>query len=175
MSIDGILVLGGGRKSGKSRISFAYHLVENNNLPIILSGNRTDKFQFSKTLGRLANFDVPEAEFMKNYLISRGIDERRIYVESCSFSTIQNFAYSKPIVEKLGIRNLGLVTDKASMGRAYFFGKNILHCNIIQIPTDITDFFLLLGETFFRILYSAEQSDFIERNGNLKEFFEYKS
>ena len=43
--------------------------------------------------------DCTEASAMRLYLIEHGIDEGRIYLEEQATNTIDNFVYSKPIVE----------------------------------------------------------------------------
>ena len=42
--------------------------------------------------------DIPEALAMKNYLVSFGIDEERIVMESSSMSTYENFSLSYPLI-----------------------------------------------------------------------------
>ncbi len=46
---------------------------------------------------------MPEGEIMKNYLVERGIDENRIYVEDRARNTTENIRYSYEIIEKEGL------------------------------------------------------------------------
>lgn len=52
------------------------------------------------TGGRGADEIMPEAEIMKKYLMERGIDESRIYVEDKARNTTENIRYSYEIIEK---------------------------------------------------------------------------
>lgn len=44
--------------------------------------------------------DIPEAEAMKTYLISRGIASERVVAETKSMSTTENFAFTYPLIEE---------------------------------------------------------------------------
>jgi uncharacterized SAM-binding protein YcdF (DUF218 family) len=50
--------------------------------------------------GQGADEPIPEAEAMKNYLLEKGIDEERIFIEDKSRNTIQNIKNSYSIIER---------------------------------------------------------------------------
>ena len=96
--VDAIIVLGAGLR---------------NNVPsLILASRLNAAIEYSKTQG-----DVPiivtgglgsgeiltEAEAMSRYLIERGVDEYRILKEDASTNTRENLAFSKVILEELGM------------------------------------------------------------------------
>ena len=96
--VDAIIVLGAGLR---------------NNVPsLILASRLNAAIEYSKTQG-----DIPiivtgglgqgeiltEAEAMSRYLIDRGVDEYRILKEDASTNTRENLAFSKTIMEELGM------------------------------------------------------------------------
>ena len=52
---------------------------------------------------------IAEAEAMKSRLVSAGIDESRIIVESRSRNTLQNVSYSREIIEENGLSDCAVV------------------------------------------------------------------
>ncbi len=92
---DALIVLGAGVRGDrvsltlKYRLDAAYdYLTENKNTIVVVSGGQ----------GRGEN--ISEAEAMKRYLVSRGIDENRIVMEDKSTSTQENFLFSKNILDE---------------------------------------------------------------------------
>lgn len=64
--------------------------------------------------GQGNNEIAPEAEVMKNYLVSLGIDEDRIILEPNAHSTSENVRYTKELVSELGLddkRVIGVSTS----------------------------------------------------------------
>ena len=63
--------------------------------------------------------DISEAECMYRWLVTKGIDETRIYKEEKSTSTEENIAFSKEIIEENGLnKNIAIVTSEYHSYRA---------------------------------------------------------
>lgn len=97
------------------RLSAALPLiVEHQDVPVIVTGGQ----------GRGEN--ISEAECMKRWLISQGVQESRIYTEAQSESTAQNFTYSAPILEQLGISDgIAVVTNDFHQYRAELYAERL--------------------------------------------------
>lgn len=68
--------------------------------------------------------DIPEAEAMRRYLTDNGISPERIYAESESTNTRENFRFSKPILEELGITDgIVVVTNEFHQYRAELYAR----------------------------------------------------
>ncbi|MGE4214397.1 MAG: YdcF family protein, partial [Anaerotignaceae bacterium] len=92
---DAIIVLGAGLRGEKVSLSLAYRLDaaidyynQNQNSVIIVSG------------GQGKNELVSEAFAMKTYLLEKGIPEAKIITEDKSSRTVENFSFSKEILDK---------------------------------------------------------------------------
>ncbi|WHY75427.1 ElyC/SanA/YdcF family protein [Neobacillus sp. WH10] len=59
-----------------------------------------------------------EAKLMKEWLISNGIDEKRIIPEDKSTDTVENALFTTAILEKEGLKDITLVTSASHMRRA---------------------------------------------------------
>lgn len=76
----------------KSRLDAAYeYLVENPDAPVIVAGGQGD------------DEEISEAQCMFNYLVEKGIEPERIYMEDQSTSTRENIAFAKAIIEEEGL------------------------------------------------------------------------
>lgn len=86
------------------------------------------------TGGKGADEAAPEGEVMRDYLISRGIDEKRIYVDDKAENTIENIKYSKKIIEDeladytvacvssdFHIPRIQMLAKKYSLGAEYYY------------------------------------------------------
>ena len=62
---------------------------------------------------------ISEAEVMRDYLISQGVDSDKIVVEDKSMTTKQNAEFSVPIAAKLGATEILLCTSTEHMGRKF--------------------------------------------------------
>ena len=60
-----------------------------------------------------------EADAMYEYLVAKGIDEKKLIKEGNSLSTVENALYSVPIAEKLGAKTIMVCSS------AYHFGNPI--------------------------------------------------
>ena len=76
----------------KSRLDAAYeYLSENESVSCIVSG------------GQGPDEGISEAECMYNYLVEKGIDKDRLYMEDKSTSTRENLEFSKAVIDKEGL------------------------------------------------------------------------
>lgn len=75
--------------------------------------------------GRGPQEDISEAEAMKRYLISHGVDESIIIMEEAATSTLENFRFSKKILdERLGEKySVCYITNEFHIYRAGGFAK----------------------------------------------------
>jgi len=122
--VDAIIVLGAGLR---------------NNVPsLILASRLNAAIEYSKTQG-----DIPiivtgglgqgeiitEAEAMSRYLIERGVDENRIIKEDASTNTRENLAFSKTIMEELGMDTdnitVAIVSNEFHLFRAKIIAEKV--------------------------------------------------
>lgn len=59
----------------------------------------------------------PEAEVMKELLLKKGIDERKLIIEREATSTIENLAFSKPLILKSNCEKLDIVSHGFHLAR----------------------------------------------------------
>lgn len=97
VSGDYVIILGAGLKGDKPSVSLdsrlqmaAEYLKQNQDIKVIVSG------------GQGKDEKISEAEAMKRYLISKGIEEERIIKEDKSTSTKENLLFSKKLLDGLG-------------------------------------------------------------------------
>ena len=60
-----------------------------------------------------------EADAMYEYLVAKGLDEKKLIKEANSLSTVENALYSVPIAEKLGVKTIMVCSS------AYHFGNPV--------------------------------------------------
>lgn len=96
--VDAVIVLGAGVNGEtpslilQSRIdAAAAYLRAHPGIPAVLSG------------GQGPGEDIPEAEAMRRALTADGIAEQRLYLETASTSTAENFAFSGEILRQAGV------------------------------------------------------------------------
>ncbi len=95
------------------RLEAAYaYLEENPEATCVVSGGQGD------------GENISEAEAMYRWLIAKGIEKERIYIEDQSTSTEENIAYSKQIIETNGLNpNIAIVTSEYHTYRAGMIAK----------------------------------------------------
>lgn len=93
--VDYVIILGGGVKGGEVTKSLQFRLDEgieflneHPHLEVIVSGGKG----YGET--------ISEGEAMENYLIANGIPKEKIIVETKATSTMENFKYTKQILEE---------------------------------------------------------------------------
>lgn len=91
-----------------NRLGAAYdYLIAHPNTKVVVSGGKGD------------NEPIAEAAAMQKYLVSRGIDESRVYMEDKSTSTEENIEGVLEIMERYGLsRNAAVVTSDYHVFRA---------------------------------------------------------
>lgn len=116
---DGRLTL-----SLKNRLDAAYdYLIEHPDAACIVTGGQGDIEP------------IPEGVAMHSYLISRGIDETRVYAETKSTSTEENLSFSMDIIEKHNLsRRIAIVTSDYHVFRASILAKR-LGLDVYGIPS----------------------------------------
>ena len=62
---------------------------------------------------------VSEAEVMRNYLVSQGVQADKLVVEDKSMTTKQNAEFSVPMAANLGATQILLCTSTEHMGRSF--------------------------------------------------------
>ena len=78
------------------------------------------------TGGQGSNEIMPEVVVMKNYLVSQGIDEDRIFVEENSKNTYENIKFSKKILDEVHPTDeIIIVTDGFHQFRASFIASQV--------------------------------------------------
>lgn len=97
----------------KRRLDAAYdYLSENSDVKVIVSG------------GQGSDEVTSEADVMRKYLLKRGIDDSRIFMEDKSTSTEENLRFSKEIIDKEGLcGEITIVTDGFHQLRADILAK----------------------------------------------------
>lgn len=97
----------------KRRLDAAYeYLSENSDVKVIVSG------------GQGSDEVTSEADVMRKYLLKRGIEDNRIFMEDKSTSTEENLRFSKEIIDKEGLcGEITIVTDGFHQLRADILAK----------------------------------------------------
>ena len=116
-----LVVLGCKVKNGipskmlKYRLDAAYeYLVNYENVNVVVSGGQGD------------DEIISEAKCMRDYLVSRGISDDRIYMEDKSSNTEENLRFSKDIIELEGLcEKITIVSDGYHQLRAEMIAKNL--------------------------------------------------
>ncbi|APM39752.1 YdcF family protein [Clostridium kluyveri] len=119
--VDYVIILGAGLKGDQMTLTFRNRmdkgiefLRENPEVRVIVSGG--------KGLGET----IPEAEAMSKYLIKNGIDASRIIKEEKSTSTMENFKFSRELIQQQGENEkneIMIVTSDFHMFRAKMIGR----------------------------------------------------
>lgn len=87
-------------------------LVAHPDAPCVVSGGQGADEMFS------------EASVMRDYLINKGIDAARIYVEDASTSTMENLRLSRTVIEKNGLpQNVVIATQEFHQYRAACYAR----------------------------------------------------
>lgn len=67
--------------------------------------------------------NISEAEAMKRYLVSKGVDTSKILIEDKSGSTMANLINSKTIMDEKGLNTAVIVSNKYHLKRASLIAK----------------------------------------------------
>ena len=118
---DIVIILGAGLRGETPSLA----LLERLNSGIVYL-NRYPDMKVIVSGGQGRGEDIAEALAMKRYLLENGIGEDRILIEDASTSTMENFAFSKPIIQAtLGrdAKRITVVTNSFHMLRAMMLAK----------------------------------------------------
>lgn len=111
----------------KRRLDTAYdYLSEHDDVKVIVSG------------GQGSDEVTSEADVMRKYLLNKGLEDSRIYMEDKSTSTEENLRFSKDIIEKEGLfEEVTIVTDGFHQLRADMLAKQQgMESRNISAPTE---------------------------------------
>lgn len=107
--------------------------------------------------------DITEAEAMRRFLVSNGIDESRILLESRSTSTMENFKFSKQLMEqKTGkpVTEITYITNSFHILRSKLLaGRNGLEAHAISCETPIQ----VIVQMYFREYLALFKSLLVDR------------
>lgn len=120
----------------------AEYLLAHENTKVIVSG------------GQGKGEDVTEAFAMKNYLLDKGIDGKRIIMEEKSHSTEENLKYSLQYITDTK-EKVGIVTNNFHVYRGIKLAKRVGYKDVNGIPagSDPVLFLNYLVREFFAVVY----------------------
>ncbi len=143
------MIVLGCRVKGKSPSKFLYdrcktaavYLKENPTATAILSG------------GKGKGEDISEAECMKEILLRKGIEERRLIPEDKSTSTAENIAFSKEIIKQKNLsENVLIVTNEFHEYRAKLIcEKNKMNFHSFSCSTSFLAFLTYFTREIFAV------------------------
>ena len=145
---DVVIVLGAGVVNGKvsktlqSRLDASIdYYYKNKDIHIVVTGGLTRQK------------DTTEAAAMKEYLVSHGIPENIIIVEDKSQSTIENYKFTKEILEKQNIKHdsIAFVTNSFHIYRAKKYSEFCGFKNSHALSTK-TDLFVFVPALIREVL-----------------------
>lgn len=106
---------------------------------------------------------ITEAEAMRRFLVSSGIDESRIHLESRSTSTMENFAFSKKLIEhKTGepVSDITYITNSFHILRSKMLaGRNGFNAHALSCKTPEQ----VIVQMYFREYFALFKSFLIDR------------
>lgn len=114
--VDYVIILGGGVKGGEITKTLQFRLDEG-----IIFLNEQPHLEVIVSGGKGYGETISEGEAMENYLIANGIPKEKIIVETKATSTMENFKYTKQILEEQTGRSnykLMVVTSDFHMARS---------------------------------------------------------
>lgn len=87
--------------------------------------------------GKGAGESISEAQAIKTYLVEKGIDEKRIFIEDKSKNTDENISFSSKIIKDNNLNtNIAVATDGFHQYRSFCFAKkNDLKSGAISVKT----------------------------------------
>ena len=147
--LDYLIVLGAQVTSDGPTIAYKYrldaaydYLINNKNTRCVLTG------------GKNFNEPISEGEGGYNYLIERGIEEKRLSYESTSTNTYENINNAIELIDDVDNKAIGIVTNKYHLFRGMSLAKKILNKDVDGVPADINKFYLLnsLFREFFGVV-----------------------
>ncbi len=121
----------------------------------LYNDGRVKKLLFAGGFGKGAEYS--EGEVGRRFAVNQGVPPSDIIVETSSTSTVENIAFSRPVLEAHAIRSILLVSDPLHMHRALSIARNA-GLNVEPSPTPTSRFRsrkarleFLARETYFYI------------------------
>ena len=114
------IILGAGLKGEDMTLSLKERMDE------AIEYNKNTKNYIVVTGGRGPGESIPEALAMKRYLIENGIAEKRILIEDNARNTMENFKFSKEIIEKNSGKSIENLNIKVITSNYHCFRSSIL-------------------------------------------------
>ena len=142
LSLDGIIILGGGTGSGKVARDTNDYVLGGGSERIIkglefLKQKPEGKIIFTGFSGKLFHKGLSEAEIIEQLIKALNTDSTNILFEKRSRNTFENAVYSKEIMNRLQIKKWGVVTSASHMKRAIAtFKKQNPEIKLESIPVD---------------------------------------
>jgi len=164
-SLDALLVLGG-EGDDQDRSQLAYQIYLRYPVNVVLTGAHGG-------LDRSIP-EKPESEQMKEVLLYLGVPEEVLHLESESMDTLANIVYAQPILEELGARNVGLITERDHMKRSLWLAREVLGDDYTILPLPTKKRMSLVNRCWeFTILQILEFELHFVPSGNQKAFEHY--
>jgi uncharacterized SAM-binding protein YcdF (DUF218 family) len=131
--IDMAIILGAGVYESQRRANYASEILSYSQIPIILTGGIPKKICLMQN-----PHGKSEAEIMEEILYKKGINSERISKETKSQNTLENFTYSKEIIEKLNPKEIALVDGLVHIKRSLKIARETLpEYNFTGFPVPI--------------------------------------
>lgn len=108
--------------------------------------------------------EITEAEAMKRFLVSNGINEKQIIKEEGSTSTAENFKYTRQKLSELDNRmdiKVSIITTNFHMFRAVFLAKRAGFEEIYTVSSEIH--FLLIPNYYVREYFAVIKSFLLDK------------
>ncbi len=108
--------------------------------------------------GQGPNETITEAEAMRRFLVSRGIDENRIWLEDRSTSTMENFKFSKKVIEENSgkpVSEITFITNSFHILRSKLLAsRNGLKAHAISCETPVQVIVQMYVREYFALIKS---------------------
>ncbi len=142
LGLEGLIILGGGRGSGKVAAARNDYTLGEGSERIIkglefLKKKPEGKIIFTGFSGKLFHVGLSEAEIIEQLIRALHTDPTNFMFERRSRNTFENALYSGEIIKSLRIKKWGIVTSASHMKRATAtFEKQCSEINFEPIPVD---------------------------------------
>lgn len=114
------IILGAGLKGEKLTLSLKERMDKS------IEYNKNTNNYIVVTGGRGPGESIPEAVAMKRYLVENGVSEKRILVEDNARNTMENFKFSREIIEKNSGKKINELNIKIITSNYHCFRSSIL-------------------------------------------------
>lgn len=151
---DAVMVLGAGVFESMRRAKYAADIINNSEIPVILSGGVPKSIYLIQNSHGKSEADIMEEIFRTN--------GNKIYKEIKSQNTLENFVNSKKLIDKLNFKNIALIDGLVHIKRSLKIAKEVLpeyNFTGFPIPLSYNNLFVnLFIEGVSKILESCSQN-----------------